>query len=188
MQQGKIISLSGISGIGKSFFKSYILKNKENFQALISVTTRNKRKGEVDGIDKFFYSLEKFEEEKQDDKLCVINEVFGYWYAYKNNQIELCNNGINLITELFYRNVEEFKKEFPNTISIYILPKDIEKTKNQLKLRSSSKEDFLTRLKAMDEELSFFYNNRDLFDIVIENDYTEDSCIMLQEILTQIGV
>ena len=56
MQQGKIITLSGISGIGKSFLKSYILSNNSDFQSLISVTTRNRRKNEVEGIDKFFYS------------------------------------------------------------------------------------------------------------------------------------
>ena len=64
MQQGRIVTLSGISGIGKSHLKTYILANKPDFQSLISVTTRKPRGKEKHGIDKFFYSLEKFENGK----------------------------------------------------------------------------------------------------------------------------
>lgn len=47
MQQGRIVTLSGISGIGKSFLKSYVLSHNDDFQSLISVTTRSKRPGEI---------------------------------------------------------------------------------------------------------------------------------------------
>ena len=183
MQQGKIITLSGISGIGKSFLKSYILANSSDCQSLISVTTRHKRKNEVEGIDKFFYSLEDFEKENYSGRLCVVNEVFGNWYAYKKSQIELCNIGINLITELFYKNVFEFKCEFTNTLSVYVLPNDIERTKLELQSRNLEASDFFKRLKDIDDELEFFYNNRNLFDIIITNDYTENTCLLLQRLI-----
>ena len=185
MQQGKIITLSGISGIGKSFLKSYILSNNSDFQSLISVTTRNRRKNEVEGIDKFFYSLEEFEKENRSGKLCVVNEVFGNWYAYKKSQIELCGSGINLITELFYKNVYEFKDEFKNTLSVYVLPNDIEKTKSELQTRNLETNDLSRRLKDIDAELAFFYSNRNLFDVVIINDYTENTCCLLQQLSSE---
>lgn len=185
MLQGKIITLSGISGIGKSFLKSYILANNSNFQSLVSVTTRNRRKNEVDGIDKFFYSSEEFERENCFGHLCVVNEVFGNWYAYKKSQIELCDSGINLITELFYKNVCEFKAEFANALSIYVLPVDIERTKYELQLRNLESSDLTRRIKDIDDELAFFYNNRNLFDIVITNDYTEGTCTMLQKLISE---
>ena len=185
MQQGKIITLSGISGIGKSFLKSYILENNSNFRSLISVTTRERRKNEVEGVDKFFYSLEEFEKENRFGKLCVVNEVFGNWYAYKKSQIELCGSGINLITELFYKNVREFKAEFANALSIYVFPVDIERTKSELQLRNLESSDLTRRIKDIDDELAFFYNNRNLFDIVITNDYTEDTCTMLQKLISE---
>lgn len=185
MQQGKIITLSGISGIGKSFLKSYILENNSDFQSLVSVTTRNKRKHEVEGIDKFFYSLEEFEKENRSGNLCVVNEVFGNWYAYKKSQIELCGCGINLITELFYKNVCEFKAEFANVLSIYVLPVDIERTKSELQLRNLESSDLTRRIEDIDDELAFFYNNRNLFDIVITNDYTENTCLLLQRLISE---
>ena len=48
-----IVTLSGITGTGKSFFKDAISKEL-GFKNLAIVTTRNKRKNEVDGIDKEF--------------------------------------------------------------------------------------------------------------------------------------
>lgn len=185
MQQGKIVTLSGISGIGKSHLKNYILASKPDFQSLISVTTRKPRKKEKHGIDKFFYSLEEFEKEKHEGKLCTVNEVFGNWYAYKESQIELCDSGINLITELFYKNVQEFKIEFPNALSVYVLPNDVERTKAELKARKLEASDLSKRLKDIDDELAFFYSNRKLFDIVITNDYTEKSCLLLQQLIEQ---
>ena len=185
MQQGRIVTLSGISGIGKSHLKTYILANKPDFQSLISVTTRKPRGKEKDGIDKFFYSLEKFEKEKNQGKFCTINEVFGNWYAYKEAQIDLCDSGINLITELFYKNVQEFKIEFPNALSVYVLPNDVERTKAELKARKLEVSDLRKRLKDIDDELAFFYSNRKLFDIVITNDYTEKSCLLLQQLIEQ---
>lgn len=185
MQQGKIVTLSGISGIGKSHLKTYILVNKPDFQSLISVTTRKPREKEMHGIDKFFYSFEEFEKEKNQGKLRTVNEVFGNWYAYKESQIELCDSGINLITELFYKNVSEFKIEFPNALSVYVLPIDVERTKAELKARKLEASDLSKRLKDIDDELAFFYSNRKLFDIVISNDYTEKSCLLLQQLIEQ---
>ena len=185
MQQGKIVTLSGISGIGKSHLKTYILANKPDFQSLISVTTRKPREKEMHGIDKFFYSLEEFEKEKNQGKLRTVNEVFGNWYAYKEAQIDLCDSGINLITELFYKNVQEFKIEFPNALSVYVLPNDVERTKAELKARKLEASDLSKRLKDIDDELAFFYSNRKLFDIVITNDYTEKSCFLLQQLIEQ---
>ena len=141
MQHGKIVTLSGISGIGKSFLKNYLLSNNSNFVSLISVTTRSKRLNEVEGIDKFFVTFEDFEKQNNSGNLEVVNMVFGNWYAYKKSQIQLCNDGINLITELFYKNVYEFKNEFSNTISVYILPEEIERTKFELKSRGLEKKD-----------------------------------------------
>lgn len=185
MQQGRIVTLSGISGIGKSYLKAYILASNPNFRSLISVTTRKPRKNEKHGVDKFFYTLEEFESERQQEKLCAVNEVFGNWYAYKKSQIRLCNDGADLITELFYKNVQEFKIEFSNTLSVYVLPFDIERTKEELRARKLEENDLSKRLKDIEDELIFFNANRELFDIVITNDYTERSCFLLQQLIEQ---
>ena len=54
-----IVTLSGVTGTGKSFFKNVISKEL-NFENLVIVTTREKRVGEINGIDKEFVSEEEF--------------------------------------------------------------------------------------------------------------------------------
>ena len=62
---------------------------------------------------------------------------------------------------------------------------DIERTKSELQLRNLEVSDLIRRIKDIDDELAFFYNNRNLFDIVITNDYTEGTCIMLQQLISE---
>lgn len=73
MKSGKIVTLSGISGSGKSYLKQHVLSKSSLFQPLISVTTRKRRKGEIDGVDKYFFTKEEIEEHINDysDKSCV---------------------------------------------------------------------------------------------------------------------
>lgn len=185
MQQGKIITLSGVSGIGKSYLKSYILSHNPDIQSLISVTTRRRRDNEVEGIDKFFFTLEEFKKADYIGELCVVNQVFDNWHAYKKSQVDLCDTGVNLITELFYKNVVEFKKDFKNTITVYVLTNDIERIIKELRARNLDQSDLTRRIKDIEDELKYFSKHRELFDIVVRNDYTAETCALLQTLLMQ---
>ena len=63
-----IVTLSGITGTGKSFFKDAISKELD-FKNLAIVTTRARRKNEINGIDKEFVDETKFEQLKKEGKL-----------------------------------------------------------------------------------------------------------------------
>ena len=60
-----IVTLSGVTGTGKSFFKN-VISQELNFKNLVIVTTRNKRTGEINGVDKEFVSEEEFERLKKE--------------------------------------------------------------------------------------------------------------------------
>ncbi len=183
MKRGKIITISGISGVGKSFFKEHIIKNKENYYPLISVTTREKREGEVEGSDKFFLNIQEFRKKYKEGYFCVVNNVFGNMYAYRKSDIEECKYGKNLVTELFYMNVKDFKRDFKNTLSIYILPNNVEEVVNNLMKRNTTLEERENRILGIKKELDYFEKNKHLFDIVIRNDFTVNSCeVLIQRI------
>ncbi len=182
---GKIVTLSGISGIGKSFLKSYVLENLEDFVSLISVTTRSRRINEQDGVDKFFYSQDQFLQEYSDGKLCAVNNVFGKLYGYKKEQLDLCYQGVNLITELYYRNVREFKLAFPNVLSVYVLPLSVQETKKKLIERNLKSDDLDRRMSDIDAEISFYYENKEIFDATIENDYSLETCLYLTKLISE---
>ena len=54
-----IVTLSGVTGSGKSYFKNLIADNM-NFENLVIYTTRAKRENEIGGIDKIFVTDSEF--------------------------------------------------------------------------------------------------------------------------------
>lgn len=189
MKNGYIVVLSGISGAGKSHFIKNITEKLNNFEKLVAVTTRQQRKGEVEGKDKFFLSPDEFNEKNNNGEMCTVNNVFGNMYGYFKSDINKTDNGICLITELYYKEVEQFKKEHPNTISVYILPDDISKTVEELKARNTSKDEFEKRINDIKTELGFFHDSSTTdFDILVTNKYDEQSIeIFTEQLLLKIS-
>lgn len=176
MKKGYIITLSGISGAGKSHFIKNVIERFDNFEKLKAVTTRPKRKDEIEGIDKFFLPLKEFETKNENGEMCVVNNVFGNLYGYYKSDMDKTTKGINLITELYYKEVESFKKEYPNTISVYILPEDISKTIEELKARNTGYEELNKRISDIKTEIGFFKDSSSTsFDIIVTNNYDKNS-------------
>lgn len=169
-----IIILSGITGAGKSYLKKHIIE-KLNFKNIVIVTTRARRKNEVNGIDKYFVTDEEFKKLKLSGKISVAFDFLGNKYAYFTNDLNKIENGI---TELHYSTIDEFKKVAKNVISIYIKPQNIEFAKQQLKLRKLPFKVEKERLKEIKQQVIEFEKNTNLrkkFDYIIYNDYTEKS-------------
>ena len=126
-----IVTLSGITGTGKSFFKDAISKEL-NFKNLAIVTTRNKRKNEVNGIDKEFVDEIKFDQLKKEGKILVDFEFLGAKYAYRKTDLI---SDENQVTEVHYNTIYEFKRNATKVFSVYMIPYDIERAKLELKKR-----------------------------------------------------
>lgn len=187
MSEGKIITLSGMSGVGKSFLIKQLLERTQNFEKLKAVTTRKKRENEIDGVDKYFVSFEDFQKSYDNGELCVVNEVFGNMYGYYKRDFEKTKQGINLITELYYSEIPEFKQNHPNTISIYVVPSDVAITIDNLSERNSSAEELEKRLLDINKELeSFSQLDKECFDFILINNYREDSIDCFNKYLSSI--
>ena len=86
------------------------------------------------------------------------------------------DSNVNQVTEVHYSTIYEFKKNAKNVFSIYMIPKDLERAKQELRKRNLSKETEQKRLKEIDEHIKEYEQNKDLqkqFDYVFINDYTE---------------
>ena len=125
------------------------------------------------GIDKEFVSEEEFEKLKKEKQIVVDFEFLGSKYAYRKADID---SNVNQVTEVHYSTIYEFKKNAKNVFSIYMIPKDLERAKQELRKRNLSKETEQKRLKEIDEHIKEYEQNKDLqkqFDYVFINDYTE---------------
>ncbi len=182
-----IITLSGVTGVGKSYLKKEI-EDKLGIKAQTIVTTRTKREGEQDGVDKRFVTEEEFERLERNKDIVVTFEFLGNKYGYPREKMESRENSV---VELHYSIIYQLKKEIKNTFSIYMIPENIEIAKQKLKERNLPKEVEKLRLEEIEEHINNFKHNEDLrnqFDYIFYNDYTEKSIQKIIELLKNICI
>ncbi len=78
MNGGKIIVISGPSGVGKTTLYKKLLSEFPALSFSTSVTTREPRPGESEGYDYFFISKEEFKRKIEN------NELVEWAIVYKN--------------------------------------------------------------------------------------------------------
>ena len=182
-----IITLSGVTGVGKSYLKKEI-EDKLKIKAQTIVTTRKKRDGEQEDIDKKFVTEEEFEELKRKKDIVVTFEFLGNKYGYPKKEMESKENSV---VELHYSIIYQLKKEIKNTFSIYMIPENIEIAKQKLKERNLPREVEKLRLEEIEEHFEKFQNDENLrnqFDYIFYNDYTEKSIQKIIELLKNICI
>ena len=62
MSKGKLIVISGASGVGKGTVLKQMMALQDNLRFSVSATTRPPRPGEVDGKDYYFVTRERFQQ------------------------------------------------------------------------------------------------------------------------------
>src|ERR1700719_150535 len=80
-RRGLMLVLSSPSGAGKTTLSRLLLKADRNVELSVSVTTRPRRRGEVDGRDYHFIERARFDEMVRTGKLLEWAEVFGHCYG-----------------------------------------------------------------------------------------------------------
>lgn len=122
-KKGKVVIVSGPSGVGKSTICKEVIKRLDNIYLSISVTTRPKSDAEVDGQDYWFISEQEFKERIEKGMLLEHAEVFGHMYGTPRDKVEeAVNEGKNVILEIDVQGARQTQAFFPDTVMIFILP------------------------------------------------------------------
>lgn len=173
MNKGKFIVLSGPSGVGKNTILDMLVDNSLGIYS-VSMTTRKKRKGEVEGRDYFFVSKEVFEDNiKKDNFLeyAIYND--NYYGTLKSFVFDNINIGSNVLAVLDVQGALQIENVFPDAISIFILPPSFEELEKRLRHRNSdSEEDIERRISIAKEEIKY----KDRYDYTVINDNI-DKCV-----------
>ena len=179
-----VITLSGVTGSGKSFFKKQI-QERLGLDNQIIYTTRPIRIGEKNGVDKIFVTDEEYDKLENEKKIMVTFEFLGYRYGYETKQIM---SKENTIVELHYTIIYKLKEETDKVFSIYIIPKDIEIAKQNLRNRKLEKKQEELRLNEIEEQAKEFNINKELqnqFDYILYNNYDEASIEKIIEVVKE---
>lgn len=121
--EGKLVIISGPSGVGKSTICKRIVKRLNNVYLSISVTTRPKGPTEVDGRDYWFISQEEFRERIDKGLLLEYAKVFGHFYGTpKDKVVDALKAGKAVILEIDVQGARQVKGVFPEAVMVFILP------------------------------------------------------------------
>ena len=92
----KIIALIGESGTGKDSLMKTILSERPDFHEIVACTTRPKREGEINGVNYFFYTPEKFGDMVLHDEMleCTVFNDWFYGTSYDSLRSDCINIGV----------------------------------------------------------------------------------------------
>jgi guanylate kinase len=172
MSKGLLIVMSGPSGVGKGTVLKEVMKDESLKLAFsVSMTTRAKREGEVDGVNYFFVSREEFEQAVKDGKMLEYAEFVGNYYGTPLDYVEkLRNEGMNVILEIEVQGCLQVQEKEPDAITIFIVPPSMEELEARIRGRKSEPEEIIQQRLAKAESEMEMLNK---YKYVVCNDDVE---------------
>lgn len=145
----KLFVISGPSGVGKGTICKKLLKKLDSAALSISMTTRPSRRGEKDGVNYFFVSKEGFKKAIETDLLLEYAEVYGNYYgtpkSYVFSQLE---EGKDVILEIDVQGALNVKKNYEDSVLIFIMPPSINELENRIRKRGKDSEEIIKKRMA----------------------------------------
>jgi guanylate kinase len=174
--------LSSPSGAGKTTMSRRLLEEERYITLSISVTTRPKRPGEIDGRDYYFVSQKTFDEMVKNDELLEHALVFGHYYGTpKQHVMGALALGEDILFDIDWQGTRQLAQKCRNDlVSIFILPPSLRELERRLRARAQDDEEVVQyRMKKAAEEISHWQE----YDYVIINDSLEKALHSVRAIL-----
>jgi guanylate kinase len=170
-RRGIMLVLSSPSGAGKTTLTRNLLEQEENVSLSISVTTRERRPSEIEGVHYFFLSKRRFENMRDSGELLEWAEVHGNFYGTPREPVEKAlAEGRDVLFDIDWQGTRQLlEKMRDDVVTVFVLPPTAEELKARLERRAEdSKVIIAQRLQNAFEEIAHWreYNyilvNRDL--------------------------
>lgn len=167
MKKGIFVVISGPSGVGKDTIVRRLVNDGLGIYS-VSMTTRKRRKGEIDGVDYFFLSKNEFLDNIKKDNLfeyAIYNN--NYYGTPKDFIFNNINNGKNVIAIIDVQGAMKIESKYSDVLSIFIMPPSFDELEKRLINRGTDSVDNIKkRLEIAKREISYSYK----YDYTIIND------------------
>ena len=176
-----MVVLSSPSGAGKTTITKKIQQKLSSFKISVSHTTRKPRPNEVNGVDYYFVSSEKFESLINENKLYEYAKIFDNYYGTSKDIVHNLIKSNDIIFDIDWQGNKQLSKyKNLNLVKIFITTKDKEELKRRLTKRNQdSDEEVKKRLKSYEEDIKHW----DDYDYIVINDDLENCFKQIEKII-----
>ena len=181
--KGKLFVISGPSGAGKGTICNALMKDADPDELClsISVTTREPRTGEQDGVHYYFISEDEFSELLDKDGLLEFAEVYGRHYGTpKQKVIDKLNSGVDVILEIEMQGALKVRKNYPDGVFIFILPPSMAELRKRITGRGTETQEAIDyRLSQALSEIAYI----DKYDYAVVNGKLDEAVDRVKAII-----
>ena len=176
-----MVILSSPSGVGKTTLTKKIQQKYQSFKISVSHTTRSPRSNEIDGVDYYFVSEDKFKELIKNNEFYEHAKIFENYYGTLKKTVDQTILNNDILFDIDWQGTKQLSKfKNLNLIKIYL----ITDSKNELKKRliarnQNSTEEINKRFNSFDEDIKHWKD----YDYVIINKNLEVCFKQIEEII-----
>ena len=164
---GKLIVISGASGVGKGTVVKKMMARRKNLYFSVSATTRPPRPGEVDGKDYYFVTRERFQEMIRRGEMLEYDEHAKNFYGTPRAQVEEKRAKGHVLLDIEPVGARNVKNNYPEAELVFIMPPSVEELERRLRGRNDTPEDQIAiRMERAKWEMA----QRTWYDHVVVND------------------
>ena len=167
MSSPKLLVISGPSGVGKTTVCARLLQRDE-FERVVTATTRSPRAGEQDGRDYHFLDDATFDRWIADDRFLEWAEVYGNKYGSpRAGAEEILARGRVPLLNMDVQGAASLKAAQLPCLRVFLLPPSTGELERRLRGRATDDAEVIARrLEVARDELA----RQDEFDLLVVND------------------
>ncbi|KZX76805.1 guanylate kinase [Oleiphilus sp. HI0009] len=179
---GKLYIIAAPSGAGKTSLVHELVNRYKNITVSVSHTTRDKRPGEEDGINYNFVSTDTFKSLIDQGDFLEHAEVFGNYYGTSKEWVQSrLDQGLDVILEIDWQGGRQVREQFPQALSIFIIPPSKAALHARLEGRGQDKPEVIElRMQEAASECSHYEE----FDYLVVNENFDQALAELGAIFT----
>ncbi len=181
-RRGVMLVIASPSGAGKTSISRAILETEDNVSLSVSVTTRQRRSNELEGVHYYFIDKPKFDAMRRSDQLLESAEVHGNFYGTPAAEVEQkIAAGQDILFDIDWQGTQQLTRKCrPDMVTVFILPPSIAALKDRLEHRAQdSAEVIAKRLHNAREEMGHWEE----YDYVLVNEDLQESVNNVRAIL-----
>ena len=181
-RRGLMFVLSSPSGAGKSTLARMLIEKMSDLSMSVSVTTRAKRPGEIEGQHYYFIDKPKFDAMVKGNELLEHAPVFDNFYGTPRKPVEdALSSGQDVLFDIDWQGTQQLReKARADVVSVFILPPSAADLEKRLHTRAQDSDEVIAgRMSRASHELSHWAE----YDYVVTNNQLDDAYAQVVTIL-----